>query len=80
MVGAGHTWKDSQSPGGGVKSAMTVLNLVAIAGQSSFCGSNSKGPTFKSWGDLGFLTNLMVVAKAGEWMLFFLALLNDYNE
>jgi len=66
MVGAGHTWKDFAVAGGGGESAMTVLKSRAIAGNPP-SAAQIKGPTIQEWGDLGFLTNLDDVAKAGNW-------------
>ncbi|MBD5770494.1 ABC transporter substrate-binding protein [Marinomonas colpomeniae] len=66
MVNAGHTWKDFAVAGGGGESAMTVLKSRAIAGNPP-AAAQIKGPTIQEWGDLGFLTNLDDVAKAGEW-------------
>ena len=66
MVDAGHTWKDFAVAGGGGESAMTVLKSRAISGNPP-SAAQIKGPTIQEWGDLGFLTNLDDVAKAGEW-------------
>ncbi|TYL49212.1 ABC transporter substrate-binding protein [Marinomonas sp. IMCC 4694] len=66
MVEDGHTWKDFAVAGGGGESAMTVLKSRAIAGNPP-SAAQIKGPTIQEWGELGFLTNLDDVAKAGEW-------------
>ncbi|TBR41609.1 carbohydrate ABC transporter substrate-binding protein [Marinomonas agarivorans] len=66
MKKEGHTWKDFAVAGGAGESAMTVLKSRAISGNPP-AGAQIKGPTIQEWGDLGFLTNLDDVAKAGQW-------------
>lgn len=66
MVSAGHNWRDFAVAGGGGESAMTVLKSRAIAGNPP-TAAQIKGPTIQEWGDLGFLSNLDSVAKAGNW-------------
>jgi len=66
MEAEGNTWKDFAVAGGGGESAMTVLKSRAIAGNPP-SAAQIKGPTIQEWGDLGFLTNLDDVAKAGKW-------------
>ncbi|WP_191601501.1 ABC transporter substrate-binding protein [Marinomonas algicola] len=66
MEEEGHTWKDFAVAGGAGESAMTVLKSRAISGNPP-ASAQIKGPTIQEWGDLGFLTNLDDVAKAGDW-------------
>ena len=62
----GHSWKDFAVAGGGGETAMTVLKSRAVSGNPP-AAAQIKGPSIQEWGELGFLTSLDDVAKAGNW-------------
>jgi glucose/mannose transport system substrate-binding protein len=62
----GHTWKDFAVAGGGGETAMTVLKSRAVSGNPP-AAAQIKGLDIQEWGEMGFLTNLDPVAKAGHW-------------
>lgn len=66
LKGAGHNWKDFAVAGGGGESAMTVLKSRAISGNPP-AAAQIKGLDIQEWGDLGFLTDMDDVARAGRW-------------
>jgi len=66
LEGSGHGWKDFAVAGGGGESAMTVLKSRAISGNPP-SAAQIKGLDIQEWGELGFLTDLDDIAKAGNW-------------
>lgn len=62
----GHTWRDFAVAGGGGDNAMTVLKSRVMAGNPP-SAAQIKGPSLQEWGELGVLTNLNDVARAGNW-------------
>jgi len=62
----GHTWKDFAVAGGGGDTAMTVLRSRVMSGNPP-TAAQVKGPQIQQWGDEDVLTNLDVVAEAGNW-------------
>jgi len=62
----GHTWRDFAVAGGAGDAAMTVLKSRAMAGNPP-SAALIKGPSLQEWGELGVLTNLNDVARAGNW-------------
>jgi len=62
----GHTWRDFAVAGGAGDAAMTVLKSRAMAGNPP-SAAQIKGPSLQEWGELGVLTNLNDVARAGNW-------------
>jgi len=62
----GHTWRDFAVAGGGGDTAMTVLKSRVMAGNPP-SAAQIKGPSLQEWGELGVLTNLNDVARAGNW-------------
>ncbi len=63
---AGVGWTDFAVAGGGGENAMTVLKSRAISGNPP-TAAQIKGPSIQEWGDLGFLADIDVVAKANDW-------------
>ncbi|MBY4677218.1 ABC transporter substrate-binding protein [Marinobacterium arenosum] len=66
LKGAGHNWKDFAVAGGGGESAMTVLKSRAISGNPP-AAAQIKGLDIQEWGELGFLTDMDAIARAGNW-------------
>lgn len=62
----GHTWRDFAVAGGAGDNAMTVLKSRVMAGNPP-SAAQIKGPSLQEWGELGVLTNLNDVARAGNW-------------
>ncbi len=66
MEQQGHSWKDFAVAGGGGESAMTVLKMRAVSGNSP-TAAQLKGHDIQEWGRLGFLTSLDDVAQQEHW-------------
>lgn len=66
MQKQGDTWKDFAVAGGAGEAAMTVLKTRAVSGNPP-SAAQLKGPDIQEWADMGFLTNLNDIAKAGKW-------------
>jgi glucose/mannose transport system substrate-binding protein len=66
MEAKGHTWKDFAVAGGGGDSAMTVLKSRVVSGNPP-AAAQMAGPSIQEWAREGVLTNLVAVAKAGNW-------------
>lgn len=63
---SGHTWKDFSVAGGNGVNAMTVLKSRVVSGNPP-SAAQIKGPSIQEWAELGVVSDLSKVAKAGKW-------------
>ncbi|OUR70291.1 sugar ABC transporter substrate-binding protein [Arcobacter sp. 31_11_sub10_T18] len=63
---SGHTWKDFSVAGGNGVNAMTVLKSRVVSGNPP-SAAQIKGPSIQEWAELGVVSDLNEVAKAGKW-------------
>ena len=62
----GHTWKDFAVAGGAGANAMTALKSRVMAGNPP-SAAQVKGPQIQEWAQLGVLSDIDDVARAGGW-------------